>query len=116
MLSDYKGYIQTDGYVGYTAWLNDKKHAAEKSTILHAACRAHARRKFVETPENSNARKIVKLIAKLYQIETRLRENPELDRADYLCATLEALPTMKQHEAADWTPARWKSSLENIIT
>ena len=81
MLSDYKGYIQTDGYVGYTAWLNDKKHAAEKSTILHAACRAHARRKFVETPENSNARKIVKLIAKLYQIETRLRENPELDRA-----------------------------------
>ena len=212
MLTDYEGYMQTDGYAGYTAWLNKPEHTAEKNTILHAACRAHARRKFVETPENSNARKIVKLIAKLYQIETRLRENPEFDRAahrqkeavpvleqiktildreqprqlpqsnfgkaiaytlerwdalslylthsrleidnnlienvirptaigkknflffgsprsgqdsaiiyslietcrklglnpaDYLCATLEALPTMKQNEAADWTPARW---------
>ena len=74
-------YMQTDGYVGYTAWLNKPEHTAEKNTILHAACWAHARWKFVETPGNSNARKIVKLIAKLYRIETQLRENPELDRA-----------------------------------
>ena len=26
--------------------------------------------------------------------------------------TLDALPTMKQTEASDWTPARWKSSRE----
>ena len=74
-------YMQTDGYVGYTACLNKPEHTAEKNTILHSACWAHARRKFVESPGNSNARKIVKLIAKLYRIETQLRENPELDRA-----------------------------------
>ena len=38
-LSKFKGYIQTDGYVGYT-------HLAEKSDITHLSCWAHARRYF----------------------------------------------------------------------
>jgi hypothetical protein len=217
MLGGYEGYIQTDGYGAYPSWLNHPKHAREKAGILHAACWAHARRNFVEVPDNSSARKVVKLIAKLYRTETELREQPELDRAvhrrkhsapvlerikaildreqprqlpqssfgkaigyalerwdalnlylehatleidnngvenairptavgkknflffgspnsgqtsaviyslietcrklginpsDYLRDVLEALPTMQQAEAADWTPARWKSSRE----
>ena len=36
-LSKFKGYIQTDGYVGYT-------HLAEVSGITHLSCWAHARR------------------------------------------------------------------------
>ena len=83
MLEGYEGYMQTDGYVGYTAWLNDPKHAKQKGAILHAACWAHARRKFVEAPDNSVARKVVKLIAKLYRTETWLREHPELERSAY---------------------------------
>jgi len=217
MLVGYGGLLQTDGYGAYPAWLNNKTHRAEKAQIIHAACWAHARRKFVEVPENPTAQNVVKHIAKLYRIETRLRENPELDRAayrqehatpqleqikkiidqeklrqlpqsnfgkainytlerwdalshylehgrleidnnlvenairptaigkknflffgspesgqtsaiiyslietcrkldinpaDYLRETLSALPTMKQAEAADWTPARWKSNRE----
>ncbi|WP_136060948.1 transposase domain-containing protein [Pontiella sulfatireligans] len=33
----------------------------------------------------------------------------DINPADYLRETLSALPTMQQSEAADWTPARWKS-------
>ena len=54
MLNNYEGLLQTDGYAGYTAWLNGSGHTNEKNTIFHAACWAHARRKFVETPGNSN--------------------------------------------------------------
>ena len=83
MLEGYEGYMQTDGYGAYPSWLNHPKHGQEKTVIIHTACWAHARRKFVEAPESSNARKIVKLIAKLYQVETQLREHPELDRSAY---------------------------------
>ena len=83
MLCGYQGLLQTDGYVGYTSWLNNPKHAKEKSRITHAACWAHARRKFVEAPGHPVAGEIVALIAKLYRIEAELRENPELDRAAY---------------------------------
>jgi transposase len=83
MLEGYEGYIQTDGYGAYTSWLNNPDHQKEKDAIIHAACWAHTRRKFVEVPENSTARKVVKLIAKLYRTETDLRNNPELERAAY---------------------------------
>jgi len=40
-LGDYHGYVQTDGYAGYNFLdLNE--------AIIHLACWAHARRKFVE--------------------------------------------------------------------
>ncbi|WP_136064615.1 transposase domain-containing protein [Pontiella sulfatireligans] len=37
----------------------------------------------------------------------------DINPAVYLREVLTALPTMNQSEAADWTPARWKSSREN---
>jgi transposase len=83
MLTGYCGLLQSDGYAGYTSWLNNKKHAQEKAAIIHAACWAHARRKFVEVPGHPVAQEIVNLIAKLYRIESTLRDKPELDRADY---------------------------------
>jgi transposase len=94
MLVGYGGLLQTDGYGAYPAWLNNKKHRAEKAQIIHAACWAHARRKFVEVPENPTAQNVVKHIAKLYRIETRLRENPELDRAAY--RQVHATPHLEQ--------------------
>ncbi len=64
MLSGYQGLLLSDGYVGYTSWLHDPKHAVEKRPITHAACWAHARRKFVEA-SHPIVGEVVKLIAKL---------------------------------------------------
>lgn len=83
MLARYKGYIQTDGYAAYPFRRNRQEHQAEKETIIHVACWVHPHRNFVEVPENSNVRKIVKLITKLYRAETELRDNPDLERATY---------------------------------
>ncbi len=107
MLSGYQGLLQSDGYVGYTRWLNDPKHAVEKRQITHAACWAHARRKFVET-SHPIAGEVVKLIAKLYRIETKLRE----ECSDNRCATREAQaapPCPKVHlgKAIHYTFERW---------
>ena len=50
------------------------------ATSATSAGWAHARRKFVEAPGHPVAAEVVKLIAKLYRIETKLRENPQLER------------------------------------
>lgn len=83
MLCGYAGLLQTDGYGAYPSWLNDKRHAKEKAAIVHAACWAHARRKFADVPGHPVAEDVVKLIARLYRIESTLRDKPELDRAAY---------------------------------
>jgi transposase len=87
MLLNYRGLLQSDGYVGYTSWLNSPTHATERKQITHAACWAHARRKFVESYGHPVAEDIVKLISRLYRIETKLRKNC----SDNRCATRQAL-------------------------
>ena len=68
-LSKFKGYIQTDGYVGYT-------HLAETAGIVHLSCWAHARRYFDKALQNDQQRasKVLKLIQILYSIEALARE------------------------------------------
>jgi transposase len=68
-LSKFKGYIQTDGYAGYT-------HLAETSGITHLSCWAHARRYFDKALPNDRQRasKVLKLIQLLYAIEALARE------------------------------------------
>lgn len=72
-LKDYKGYVQTDGYVGYD-------FLAHIRSIRHLGCWAHARRKFVEVVQaagkDKNGKKkpgsgdvALAYIAKLYDIE-----------------------------------------------
>jgi transposase len=46
ILSDFKGYLQTDGYLGYEA-------LGEQEGIRHVGCLAHVRRKFVEVEKAS---------------------------------------------------------------
>jgi transposase len=69
-LASYKGYLQTDGYDGYTA-------IGEKDGIVHVGCWAHARRKFVEalkiTEGKGSAPQIIALIGQLYEVERTLR-------------------------------------------
>ena len=68
-LSKFKGYIQTDGYSGYT-------HLTEVLGITHLSCWAHARRYFDKALQNDQHRasKVLKLIQLLYAIEALARE------------------------------------------
>ncbi len=68
-LSDYKGYLQTDGYSVYDALTNKQ--------LKLAGCMAHARRYFFDAKENDKARAIWLLdkLQELYAIEQTAREN-----------------------------------------
>ena len=69
-LSTFKGYIQTDGYSGYT-------HLAQIQGITHLSCWAHARRYFDKALPNDRQRasKVLNLIQLLYAIEALARED-----------------------------------------
>lgn len=71
-LSDYEGYVQTDGYKGY-----DK--LGRKPKILMLGCWSHARRKFVDvTKVSSNghsAHDMLELIRRLYELEHVAEQN-----------------------------------------
>ena len=72
-LKDFKGYVQTDGYLGYD-------FIEQMADIIHLGCWAHVRRKFVEvinaTGKDKDGKKkpgsgdvALDYIGKLYQIE-----------------------------------------------
>jgi len=73
MLDYYQGTIQSDGYPAYPAY---NKTRADNCKLTLACCWAHTRRKFHEAKDESAlARGILGEIAKLYAVETVLREN-----------------------------------------
>ncbi len=69
-LLTFKGYVQTDGYAGYT-------YLASLQNITHLSCWAHARRYFEQALENDHQRAshVMKLIQLLYAIEALARES-----------------------------------------
>ena len=72
-LSRFEGYLQSDGYRGYTKFAAEIPH-----NIINLGCWAHARRQFVEitkvAPKKGVAFGAVKLIAELYKIERQAKE------------------------------------------
>ena len=68
-LSEYQGYLQTDGYKAY----DEYEH---KAGITLLACMAHARRKFVEAQHNDpdRANHVLNELQKLYAVEKQARE------------------------------------------
>jgi transposase len=81
LLRDFKGYLQTDGYEGYTALGNEPG-------VVHVGCWAHTRRKFDEalrgqghvkkkgakkSAKESKARQALSQIQALYAIERSLK-------------------------------------------
>lgn len=121
MLTDFEGFVQNDGYIAYDSFR--RKHGKEK--ILAVACMAHARRYFHEAlSEGKTAREVMDQIAELYRVETRLRENPDLDRRAVrqqqsvpvleklhgmlLDAKGSHLPKSLTGKAIDYALARWK--------
>ena len=70
LLGNYQGNLQTDAYAGYKSWTTGK------DGIDLSSCWAHARREFHEALKIGQrlAAGPIAIIARLYQIETTLRE------------------------------------------
>ena len=82
LLAGFKGYLQTDGYDGYSA-------AVAKNDLIHVGCMAHARRRFSDAvkaqgrnKKRGQASRGLNLIRKLYRVEKRTRKlKPEKRQA-----------------------------------
>jgi len=120
-LGKFEGLLQTDGYIAY------EKVGGPK--MVHAACWAHARRKFIEahrvSPGETVAKGIVELIDELFAIDARAREgNYDLAARDALrqqqapellkkikpeieAARKQALPSSKLGGACAYTLGLW---------
>jgi transposase len=72
-LKDYHGYLQADAYSGYEALY-------QTGRIIEVACWAHARRKHFEVAKTQKspglAAQAIAWSAKLYAIESRIKERP----------------------------------------
>ena len=90
LLGDYQGFVQTDGYEGY-----DRPCA--QPAIVHVGCMAHARRGFVEAARTfgkssdraGSAQQALALFAKLYRVESLLREQRQADPDGFVAARRE---------------------------
>jgi transposase len=90
-LSTFKGYVQTDGYSGYT-------YLASLQGIKHLSCWAHARRYFDKALKNDHERAshVMKLIQVLYAIEALARE-AEMSHAERHVLRIEkSLPVINE--------------------
>ncbi len=69
ILKNFHGYLQTDGYAGYN-------QLGKSQGVVHAACWAHARRKFEEAlkTDKQTAEVAMALIQELYDVERQARE------------------------------------------
>ena len=71
LLKGFKGFLQTDGYEGYSK-------AVTEYGLTHVGCLAHIRRKFFDAlkadKKSKTAAHALKLIARIYLIEKKLRD------------------------------------------
>jgi transposase len=90
ILKDYKGYLQTDGYIAYDDF--DKR---PDIILLH--CMAHARRKFAEALQNDAARAehALSMFQQLYAIERSIKEDALREDALLQLRQQEAVPILK---------------------
>jgi transposase len=96
LLPDFKGFLQTDDYVGY-----HKIGATQQ--ITHLGCWAHARRKFMDAkkvmPKNKTGKAdmAINLIQKLYRIEQQSKDQPPDKRFETRQA--DSIPVLDQLKA-----------------
>ncbi len=93
ILSDFKGYLQTDGYAGY-------ENLKNQSNITRLACMAHARRKFEHALENDPERGeyALETIGHLYDIERRAKEEGLSYEQIYDLRQNEVVPILTEFE------------------
>ncbi len=91
ILKDYKGYLQTDGYIVYEDF--DKN-----PDIIVCNCMAHARRKFSEALSNDQPRAehVLSEIQKLYAIERYLTDHNLTGNQKQQYRKEQALPILKE--------------------
>jgi transposase len=127
-LATLKGYVQTDGYAGYT-------YLASLQNITHLSCWAHARRYFEKALQNDKekAEHVLKLIQLLYAIESLARESKMTHQQRYELRIEKSLPIINEigayiyqnrskatpqspmGKAFDYCSNRW-ISLQNYLT
>jgi transposase len=91
MLKDFKGHLQTDGYVAYNIF--DRK---EDITLFH--CWAHARRKFYDAQDSDTGRATHALqqIQLLYAIERKAKEQSLNEEEILMLRKKEAVPILNK--------------------
>lgn len=101
LLAGYQGYLQTDGYSGYSA-------VGADPNIVHVGCFAHARRKFDEAikalgkdgkKNPGKAGDALAYIGKLYAVEKELREAKADPSTRYETRLLKSKPILDQLKA-----------------
>ncbi|MDX2432777.1 MAG: IS66 family transposase [Bacteroides sp.] len=104
LLSDFKGYLQTDGYAVYD-WFGKQKDI----TLL--SCMAHARRMFEKAlaDDQKRAGYAMTEIQKLYQIERRARQLDLSTEQRHELRLNESLPII--NELGKWMAAQVKTTL-----
>ena len=90
-LSTFTGYIQTDGYSGYT-------YLASLQGIIHLSCWCHARRYFHRALDNDEERAshVMKLIQLLYAIESLARESEMSHQERHTLRLEKSLPIINE--------------------
>jgi transposase len=103
-LKDFKGYLQTDGYVVYEDFAN-------KPGITLLSCMAHARRKFDEAKDNDLARASHVLIEmqRLYALERQAKENELSGDELYQLRQQQAVPVLDNLKS--WMMENYKAVL-----
>lgn len=127
-LATFKGYVQTDGYSGYT-------YLAYLQGVTHLSCWAHARRYFEKALSNDQekASHVLKLIQLLYAIESLARESGMSHEQRYELRLEKSLPIINEigayiyknrnkvtpqspiGKAFEYSANRW-TSLQNYLT
>jgi len=104
-LKGYSGYLQTDGYSGYS-------RIGDSPGIVHVGCMAHIRRKFYDADKTvggtGEAADMLAMIAKFYHEEQCLRtryETKELDESTFLSERKQIQGPLLKH-MHEWLLAR----------
>lgn len=130
-LTDFSGFISTDGYVAYSIFDDAEKHPG----IVHIGCWVHARRKFIDAlPSDRRAMEIINMIAELFRLELafkvqklspdqikvrRERRSKTIlrrihDRIVLMSTDLKLMANEMMSNAVNYMLNQWKS-LENFI-
>ncbi len=127
-LSSFRGFVQTDGYSGYT-------FLAKKAGLTHLSCWAHARRYFDAALKNDkeHASHVLKLVQILYAIEAIARDKNISHEQRHALRLEKALPVINEigayinehkgsvmprsplGKAFEYCKNRW-TSLQNYLT
>lgn len=127
-MDSFTGFVQTDGYAGYT-------YLAEKKGLVHLSCWAHARRYFEKALKNDQERAshVLKLIQLLYAIEAIARDQNLTHDQRHVLRLEKSLPVINEigayiykhkgsttpqspiGKAFEYCSKRW-TSLQNYLT